>query len=157
MSILFRGAPSTYGEVSLFFVEFAVYPFAAVMFRRCLILKRLIPGSIRARRVLPHHGFPARHPANPKHTTHLTFFKTKQRAGRTRLTANGAVFVFLTGLATSNGAELQAQKPGERYGEVAIPGCRSRSPRKSSAIHISHFAARESSARSTSFSQTGFP
>ena len=36
----------TYGGVSLFVVVFAVYPFAAEMFRRGDIPKRLIPGTI---------------------------------------------------------------------------------------------------------------
>ena len=36
----------TYGGVSLFVVVFAVYPFAAEMFRRSDIPKRLIPGTI---------------------------------------------------------------------------------------------------------------
>ena len=36
----------TYGGVSLFVVVFAVYPFAAEMFRRSGIPKRLIPGTI---------------------------------------------------------------------------------------------------------------
>jgi H+/gluconate symporter-like permease len=36
----------TYGGVSLFVVVFAVYPFAAEMFRQGRIPKRLIPGTI---------------------------------------------------------------------------------------------------------------
>src|SRR3979490_3115342 len=36
----------TYGGVSLFVVVFAVYPFAAEMFRQSSIPKRLIPGAI---------------------------------------------------------------------------------------------------------------
>jgi len=36
----------TYGGVSLFVVAFAVYPFAAVIFREAAIPKRLIPGAI---------------------------------------------------------------------------------------------------------------
>ncbi len=36
----------TYGGVSLFVVVFAVYPFAAEMFRQSDIPKRLIPGTI---------------------------------------------------------------------------------------------------------------
>src|SRR4029079_5457645 len=36
----------TYGGVSLFVVVFAVYPFAAEMFRQGGIPKRLIPGTI---------------------------------------------------------------------------------------------------------------
>src|SRR4029079_4232341 len=36
----------TYGGVSLFVVAFAVYPFAAALFRAADIPKRLIPGAI---------------------------------------------------------------------------------------------------------------
>src|SRR5687767_2866335 len=40
------GAILTYGGISLFVVAFALYPFAAELFRAADIPKRLIPGSI---------------------------------------------------------------------------------------------------------------
>ena len=46
LSIVLVGALLTYGGVSLFVVVFAVYPFAAEMFRQGDIPKRLIPGTI---------------------------------------------------------------------------------------------------------------
>lgn len=46
LSIVLVGAVLTYGGVSLFVVVFAVYPFAAEMFRHGNIPKRLIPGTI---------------------------------------------------------------------------------------------------------------
>src|SRR6476469_6462433 len=46
LSIVLVGAVLTYGGVSLFVVVFAVYPFAAEMFRQGDIPKRLIPGTI---------------------------------------------------------------------------------------------------------------
>ncbi len=46
VSIVLVCALLTYGGVSLFVVVFAVYPFAAEMFRRGDIPKRLIPGTI---------------------------------------------------------------------------------------------------------------
>ncbi|PWC37370.1 GntP family permease [Azospirillum sp. TSO22-1] len=46
MSIVLVCALLTYGGVSLFVVVFAVYPFAAEMFRQGGIPKRLIPGTI---------------------------------------------------------------------------------------------------------------
>jgi H+/gluconate symporter-like permease len=46
LSIVLVGALLTYGGVSLFVVVFAVYPFAAEMFRQGGIPKRLIPGTI---------------------------------------------------------------------------------------------------------------
>ena len=45
-SIVLVCALLTYGGVSLFVVVFAVYPFAAEMFRQAGIPKRLIPGTI---------------------------------------------------------------------------------------------------------------
>ena len=56
----------TYGGVSLFVVVFAVYPFAAEMFRQSDIPKRLIPATI----ALGAFSFTmdaARHPADPEH------------------------------------------------------------------------------------------
>ena len=46
LSIVLVGGLLTYGGVSLFVVVFAVYPFAAEMFRQGDIPKRLIPGTI---------------------------------------------------------------------------------------------------------------
>src|SRR3989442_15326417 len=46
LSILVVCTVLTYGGVSLFVVVFAVYPFAAEMFRQSSIPKRLIPGAI---------------------------------------------------------------------------------------------------------------
>src|SRR6202043_607702 len=46
LSIVLVCAILTYGGVSLFVVVFAVYPFAAEMFRQSDIPKRLIPGTI---------------------------------------------------------------------------------------------------------------
>ncbi|KYZ76978.1 transporter [Anaerosporomusa subterranea] len=46
LAVVLAGAALTYGGVSLFVVVFAVYPFAAALFREANIPKRLIPGSI---------------------------------------------------------------------------------------------------------------
>ena len=46
LAIVLVCAILTYGGVSLFVVVFAVYPFAAEMFRQSQIPKRLIPGTI---------------------------------------------------------------------------------------------------------------
>ena len=46
LTIVLVGALLTYGGVSLFVVVFAVYPFAAEMFKQGDIPKRLIPGTI---------------------------------------------------------------------------------------------------------------
>ena len=57
----------TYGGVSLFVVVFAVYPFAAELFRQGDIPKRLIPGTIALGRLHLHDGCAARHAADPEH------------------------------------------------------------------------------------------
>jgi H+/gluconate symporter-like permease len=46
LAIVTACALLTYGGVSLFVVAFAVYPFAATLFRQARIPKRLIPGTI---------------------------------------------------------------------------------------------------------------
>ncbi|HWR41363.1 MAG TPA: GntP family permease [Patescibacteria group bacterium] len=46
LSVVLSGAALTYGGVSLFVVVFAVYPFAAALFREADIPKRLIPGTV---------------------------------------------------------------------------------------------------------------
>ncbi|VBB06696.1 gluconate transporter [Lucifera butyrica] len=46
LSVVLAGAVLTYGGVSLFVVVFAVYPFAAALFREADIPKRLLPGAI---------------------------------------------------------------------------------------------------------------
>jgi len=46
LSVVLAGAVLTYGGVSLFVVVFAVYPFAAALFREADIPKRLVPGSV---------------------------------------------------------------------------------------------------------------
>ena len=57
----------TYGGVSLFVVVFAVYPFAAEIFRRGNIPKAARPRHDRARRVHVHDGCTARHAADSEH------------------------------------------------------------------------------------------
>jgi len=46
VSVVLSGAILTYGGVSLFVVVFAVYPFAAALFKEADIPKRLLPGCI---------------------------------------------------------------------------------------------------------------
>ncbi|VFS69625.1 H+/gluconate symporter and related permeases [Raoultella planticola] len=57
----------TYGGVSLFVVVFAVYPFAAEMFRQSQIPKRLMPATIALGGLYLHHGCPAGFAADPEH------------------------------------------------------------------------------------------
>src|SRR4249920_3019362 len=67
LSIVVVCALLTYGGVSLFVVVFAVYPFAAEMFRQAGIPKRLIPATIA---LGAFDGRAARHAADPEHHPH---------------------------------------------------------------------------------------
>ena len=105
----------TYGGVSLFVVVFAVYPFAAEMFRQSDIPKRLIPGTIAlgaftyTMDALP--GTPQIQNIIP-----TTFFKTDTYAAPV-LGLVGAVFVFTLGMLYLERARRRAHKAGEGYGE----------------------------------------
>ena len=67
LAIVLVAALLTYGGVSLFVVVFAVYPFAAEMFRAEQHPETLDPGDDRARRIHVHDGCAARYAANPEH------------------------------------------------------------------------------------------
>ena len=89
----------TYGGVSLFVVVFAVYPFAAEMFRQSDIPKRLIPGTI----ALGAFTFTMDSlPGTPQiqNIIPTTFFKTTTWAAPW-LGLIGAVFILVVGLAYS--------------------------------------------------------
>ncbi len=104
----------TYGGVSLFVVVFAVYPFAAEMFRRGNIPKRLIPGTIAlgaftfTMDALP--GTPQIQNIIP-----TCFFKTTIYAAPW-LGIVGSVFILATGLTYLNWRRRQASASGEGYG-----------------------------------------
>ena len=93
----------TYGGVSLFVVVFAVYPFAAEMFRQGNIPKRLIPGTI----ALGAFTFTMDSlPGTPQiqNIIPTTFFKTNIYAAPV-LGTLGAIFIFVLGISPiSNGA-----------------------------------------------------
>ena len=104
----------TYGGVSLFVVVFAVYPFAAEMFRQGGIPKRLIPGTIAlgaftfTMDALP--GTPQIQNIIP-----TTFFKTDTWAAPW-LGMIGALFILVIGLAYLEWRRRQAAAAGEGYG-----------------------------------------
>src|SRR5436189_6421213 len=86
----------TYGGVSLFVVVFAVYPFAAEMFRQSGIPKRLIPATI----ALGAFTFTMDSlPGSPQiqNIIPTTFFKTTTWAAPC-LGLIGAVFILISGL-----------------------------------------------------------
>jgi H+/gluconate symporter-like permease len=106
----------TYGGVSLFVVVFAVYPFAAELFRRSDIPKRLIPGTIAlgaftfTMDALP--GTPQIQNIIP-----TSFFGTTAWAAPV-LGCIGAVFILVLGLAYLEWRRRAAQRAGEGYGEA---------------------------------------
>ncbi len=105
----------TYGGVSLFVVVFAVYPFAAEMFRQGGIPKRLVPGTI----ALGAFTFTMDSlPGTPQiqNVIPTTFFKTNIYAAPI-LGSTGAVFIVVVGLIYLNLRRRQAQAAGEGYGE----------------------------------------
>jgi H+/gluconate symporter-like permease len=114
LSIVLVCALLTYGGVSLFVVVFAVYPFAAEMFRQSDIPKRLIPGTIAlgaftfTMDALP--GTPQIQNIIPS-----TFFKTNGWAAPW-LGVVGAVFILAVGLAYLGWRRKQAAAAGEGYG-----------------------------------------
>lgn len=118
LSIVLVAALLTYGGVSLFVVVFAVYPFAAEMFRASDIPKRLIPATIAlgaftfTMDALP--GTPQIQNIIP-----TTFFKTDTWAAPT-LGLIGALFVLTLGLAFLESRRRAAFSAGEGYGSDHI-------------------------------------
>jgi len=118
VSIVLVGAILTYGGVSLFVVVFAVYPFAAEMFRQHDIPKRLIPGTI----ALGAFSFTMDSlPGTPQiqNIIPTTYFKTTGFAAPT-LGTLGGLFIFVVGVAYLEWRRYAALKAGEGYGEGHI-------------------------------------
>src|SRR5690606_17411571 len=117
LSIVLVCALLTYGGVSLFVVVFAVYPFAAELFRQSDIPKRLIPGTIAlgaftfTMDALP--GTPQIQNIIP-----TTFFGTDTWAAPW-LGTLGGVFILITGLLYLDWRRRVAAKAGEGYGDAA--------------------------------------
>lgn len=114
LSIVLVCAILTYGGVSLFVVVFAVYPFAAEMFREADIPKRLIPGTI----ALGAFTFTMdAFPGTPQiqNIIPTTFFKTTTWAASI-LGIIGSVFIFVVGIAYLEWRRRAAVTAGEGYG-----------------------------------------
>jgi len=104
----------TYGGVSLFVVVFAVYPFAAEMFRQSNIPKRLIPATI----ALGAFSFTMDAlPGTPQiqNIIPTTFFNTTAWAAPW-LGVIGTIFVFCAGMLFLQRQRNKAQRSGEGYG-----------------------------------------
>lgn len=117
LSIVLVCALLTYGGVSLFVVVFAVYPFAAELFRQSNIPKRLIPGTIAlgaftfTMDALP--GTPQIQNIIP-----TTFFGTTAWAAPV-LGTLGGVFILAAGLLYLDWRRRVAARNGEGYGDAA--------------------------------------
>src|SRR6516165_1732413 len=114
LSIVLVCAILTYGGVSLFVVVFAVYPFAAEMFRQGGIPKRLIPGTI----ALGAFTFTMDSlPGTPQiqNIIPTTFFNTNTYAAPW-LGILGSIFILVVGMAYLNWRRRVAAAKGEGYG-----------------------------------------
>ena len=118
LSIVLVCALLTYGGVSLFVVVFAVYPFAAELFRQSDIPKRLIPGTIAlgaftfTMDALP--GTPQIQNIIP-----ASFFGTDAWAAPW-LGAIGAVFILILGMTYLEWRRRSALRRGEGYGDDLV-------------------------------------
>ncbi|UBB19060.1 GntP family permease [Comamonas odontotermitis] len=108
----------TYGGVSLFVVVFAVYPFAAELYRQSNIPKRLMPGAI----ALGAFSFTMDSlPGTPQiqNIIPTTFFNTTSWAAPV-LGIIGAAFIICVGLSYLEWRRRDAVKRGEGYGASLI-------------------------------------
>ncbi|EIL91455.1 GntP family permease [Rhodanobacter spathiphylli] len=115
LSIVLVCALLTYGGVSLFVVVFAVYPFAAELFRQSDIPKRLIPGTI----ALGAFTFTMDSlPGTPQiqNIIPTSFFGTNTWAAPW-LGTIGGVFILIVGLGYLDWRRRKAAAAGEGYGD----------------------------------------
>lgn len=115
LSIVLVCALLTYGGVSLFVVVFAVYPFAAELFRQSDIPKRLIPGTI----ALGAFTFTMDSlPGTPQiqNIIPTSFFGTNTWAAPW-LGTIGGVFILIVGLSYLDWRRRKAATAGEGYGD----------------------------------------
>ncbi|HTM28045.1 MAG TPA: GntP family permease [Rhodanobacter sp.] len=118
LSIVLVCALLTYGGVSLFVVVFAVYPFAAELFRQSDIPKRLIPGTI----ALGAFTFTMDSlPGTPQiqNIIPTSFFGTNTWAAPW-LGTIGGVFILIVGLLYLNHRRRKAAAAGEGYGDKLV-------------------------------------
>ena len=134
LSIVLVCALLTYGGVSLFVVVFAVYPFAAEMFRQSNIPKRLIPGTI----ALGAFTFTMDSlPGTPQiqNIIPTTFFKTNTWAAP-MLGTIGALFILVVGLAYLEWRRRQAARGWRRLWRGPHQRARRRSTTRSWRIRL---------------------
>jgi H+/gluconate symporter-like permease len=108
----------TYGGVSLFVVVFAVYPFAAELYRQSNIPKRLMPGAL----ALGAFSFTMDSlPGTPQiqNIIPTTFFKTTSWAAPA-LGTLGSLFIIVVGLGYLEWRRRAAMATGEGYGASLV-------------------------------------
>ncbi|AZG12413.1 GntP family permease [Cupriavidus pauculus] len=108
----------TYGGVSLFVVVFAVYPFAAELYRQSNIPKRLMPGAI----ALGAFSFTMDSlPGTPQiqNIIPTTFFNTTSWAAPV-LGVAGSLFIIIVGLSYLEWRRRAAAARGEGYGTSLV-------------------------------------
>lgn len=118
MSIVVVSALLTYGGVSLFVAVFAVYPFAAEMFRQSGIPKRLIPATI----ALGAFSFTMdAMPGTPQiqNVIPAAFFKTDIYAAPW-LGIAGSLFVLVAGMSYLQYRRARAAAKDEGYGDTLV-------------------------------------
>ncbi len=114
LAVVLAGAVLTYGGVSLFVVVFAIYPFAAALFKEAEIPKRLLPASIAL------GAFTATMdclPGTPQiqNLIPTNFFGTNIYAAPV-LGVIGGVSIFALGITWLDRRRKAAQAAGEGYG-----------------------------------------
>lgn len=128
LSIVLVCAVLTYGGVSLFVVVFAVYPFAAEMFKQGNIPKRLIPGTI----ALGAFSFTMDAlPGTPQiqNIIPTTFFNTTTWAAPW-LGLIGSIFILIVGMVYLEWRRRAALAKGEGYGAHHLNEPKSLAPEK---------------------------
>ena len=108
----------TYGGVSLFVVVFAVYPFAAELYRQSNIPKRLMPGAL----ALGAFSFTMDSlPGTPQiqNIIPTTFFETTSWAAPI-LGTIGSIFMVVVGLTYLESRRRAAMAAGEGYGSALV-------------------------------------
>src|SRR6478736_9920303 len=118
LSIVLVCALLTYGGVSLFVVVFAVYPFAAELFRQSDIPKRLIPATI----ALGAFTFTMDSLLGTPQIQNIiptTFFKTTGWAAPV-LGTIGSLFIIVVGLSYLEWRRRAAMAKGEGYGTSLV-------------------------------------
>jgi H+/gluconate symporter-like permease len=114
LSMVLVGCILTYGGVSLFVVVFAVYPFAAEMFRQSNLPKRLIPGTIALGAfTLTMDSLPGT--PQIQNVIPTSFFGTDLYAAPI-LGTIGGLYILVVGILYLNWQIRKAARAGEGYG-----------------------------------------